>query len=1102
MNARITATASAAGAVNGAVNGTGNGAGNGTGNGAGNGAGTQKSRPGRPRSLVSAAALLASAGASACSSPPPPQPQVAVTPPPVVHVAEAPPLPPARWVDSSGATLKGPTLAGGTLVLLGGRRALVAKDGSTKVETAPAPEGLLGIIEVPNARGERRLIGHGPHTIYRFDDPLGAPVALARSDVLIDHIGAGPGLVAVWDFQSFAPRFIDVETGQPKTLPNLPLLPIRAVAFKNANEGAGAFEGAGLAITTDGGASWRLAADTSQGRDALRITGLRLAGDAVRAFVYANGPDAPIDLGQARLSALIEPAEPSDEFPLLRWIRVTERDPLDAAAAAGVEAPGGGALIASHGLVARVDTKSGALLDLNEFSKGYGLGACEVARAGGAAWLGCILSEDGDGGGLVDPFALLRVPLSGSKLAPEPPAIRVSAEVAVRSSPSGGVMLFGPCSPNDDGNVCVRQPSGSWTTIHIPHDLVQHGAGPLADGRVALVRGLEEGDVPEGEGEMAAGAPPGRGEGEPGHSGASPMIVTFDKNGTERRLATLSFDGGSDARLAAISPIEEDEDHTLRFVLSDGDGGVFSVVQPAGREGVAPQRLPRVTHARIHAGRGVAVGGDAKVIASSDGGSTWSDLALPERTRRALADTDAGYFDEPGTLMVSEVGAKLDTQLRIGWGPSEPPPEPKVPDPAASLGARPLPPLGPEKVLTCSSAQGAGQGSPPLTGASEITNLFYKGKPPKSEKGRRVSLSVAPSGRAGMLDTIAVLEEQGSDKQGELPKTWSIRWMDPAEVGAKPRSWSGPAPKGTPWGTSLRLAATSGGRALFSLRAGGKYILLRVKPAGGVEVAEVDYERLPSGDVMFGTDAGEPIVWSHDTSVVAWRSGEEPRIIANLGGRGSRSIGQPTKDGVPVLLSFNDMALVSTLPIPALAKAAKAAKGPKPAKPAPDAKVSPSPPLPISLDTWATVPNVVRREASRLPVCAGKGPAKSSRFVFSARQLSLRVDGATPGAPDALYDVRVAPGEACVAGVSALFLATRRPTIPPPTLSGSVKPAPAKPTPAPPVPTKSATSKPTPAKPATAPPPATFVRVDFAGKRADGGERGLSGTVRKMTCAL
>src|SRR5690349_16675592 len=93
---------------------------------------------------------------ASCSSPPPPPPQITVKPPQVAVAPDAPLLPPARWVDSSGSTQIGPVLPGGTLVLLGGRRALVTKDGATRVETAPAPEGLVEVIEVPDAKGDLR----------------------------------------------------------------------------------------------------------------------------------------------------------------------------------------------------------------------------------------------------------------------------------------------------------------------------------------------------------------------------------------------------------------------------------------------------------------------------------------------------------------------------------------------------------------------------------------------------------------------------------------------------------------------------------------------------------------------------------------------------------------------------------------------------------------------------------------------------------------------------------------------------------------------------------------------------------------------------------
>ena len=59
----------------------------------------------------------------------------------------------------------------------------------------------------------------------------------------------------------------------------------------------------------------------------------------------------------------------ADGAPLLRWIRVTGRDPLEAVASGGVELPGGGALVASHGLLARVDPRAGAIAEIRDIAR-------------------------------------------------------------------------------------------------------------------------------------------------------------------------------------------------------------------------------------------------------------------------------------------------------------------------------------------------------------------------------------------------------------------------------------------------------------------------------------------------------------------------------------------------------------------------------------------------------------------------------------------------------------------------------------------------------------------------------------------------------------
>lgn len=1003
-------------------------------------------------------------------------------------VADTTLTPPARWVDSSGGTLIGPKLAEGTLVLLGGRRAILTKDGALRVETTPAPAGLHEIIQVPNAKGELKLVGRSSRGIYRFDDPLGAAVEIARSETLIDHIGSGPGLVAVWDFQSYVPRFIDLDTGKQRPLAGLPALPARAMAFRSAKEGAATFEAAGLAVTTDGGASWRVI-DERGARDALRVTGIRLDQETLKAFVYSNGPSAAVDVAGAKLDAMKDEAIPRDEAPLLKWIRLTERDPLEAAAASGVEASGGAAIIASHGLVARVDTKTGAIGDLREFAKGFGLAPCALSRAGRSAWVACTLSEDESNSDFSDPFGVFRVDTASASLTADHPVLRRSGEAEVRTSPSGGLMLLSACTPDDEGDVCVKQPDGSWNTLSVKADLWRSGVGPLADGRVAFVRGLEEGDEPADDADGAqiekgepADAPPPKDR---------PYIVAVDRSGKERRLTTIATERG-ERTLRAQTGIEEDEDHTLRFVLAD-DEGVYAVVQHPESEGAAPQRIAQAATARIHAGRGLAIG-EGRVLASMDGGSSWAEAPAPARVREALMELNFGALEEPGQLMISEIGAKVDTQLRLGWGQADAVTEARAADPLTTLTRDKAAPATPERTVSCTTS-GAAQVTPVLNGTYEAASLLFKGKPPLTKapivappkgaqgapaaqaKPKNVRTSQSVMGRAGLLDAVAILEELGAEKASDPPKTWAIRWMDPSEMGAKVRTWSGAPPKGAAYGTTLRSAAAYGGRALFSLRSGSKFYVLRVKASGAVDFAVIDGALTPTAEVQFGAEKSDVIAWVHDNSIVVWLPGEEPRVVANIGGRAGRVLGQPSRESVPVMLAFADVAFLSALPIPPMPKAPAGAKGaPPPAPPAPP---------PISLEGWTPVMNIARKDAARIPVCAAK--PKGARFVFLARQLNLKVDGADHSVVDALYEASVTKEDACVSMVSATVNPARRPS------------APAKPD-------TSATKGKPPAKPglpAAAPGgPVAWIRVDLAGKRAEGGDRGLTGAARKLSCSL
>lgn len=997
----------------------------------------------RPARIRFAPALLALLAAACGTKPLPP----IVAPP--LEVPQAPPTPPpaaARWIESGGATIVGPVVGDVTVVLLGGRRATVAKDGAVRMQTAEAPEPIAELVQVPTAQG-LRLVGRGEHGIYRFDDPLGEAKSLAHSDPTITRIGAGPGLVAVWTVRSDLPRFIGADDGEPRTNLRLPEPPLRALAFLDENRGAGVFEAVGLAITSDGGASWKVASDTTPG-EALRASGLRRRGDALRAFAFADGPEGAIDLAAGRLGALSAAVEAQDDAPLLRWVRATGRDPLEAAAAMGVDAPAGGALIAGHGLVARVDPRTGAFSEIAEFARGKWMNPCHMARSGKTAWVACTLSED-RASDLYDPFGVLRVPLGDGPIKLENAEILRNGEVELRVSPSGGAMLLGPCKNDDDGQACVRLPDGKWKSVSSDTDLSERGAGALADGRIAFLRGVFDGDHAADGGDPQA-SPPGPGDDE-GAKNKRLHVAVLDASGKESVYGPINFTM-SRGYVRVQSPIEEEADKSLHLVIEDGEGP-FAVTLSPGRDPATVQKIADAATARIHAGRGIAVG-EGHVLASLDGGGSWNEVPTTPRVLEVLGELGSSY-DDPGTIVVSDVGAKIGSMLRLGWGPPDPGAAPERRRPGGvELDAPRAQPSGPDQVLTCKS-EGPSQAAAPLVGTSQIKALLAS-RPPA--KGTRRETSQWSPGRSGMLETVAILEEQGPDAAGSTPAAWSLRWHDPQELGGRARTANVKPPKDAKWGSTLRFAASAGARAIFAIRTAGKHQLVRVKAGGGTESIEVASELMPSGDVVFGGERGEAIAWVHDTRVVVWLAGETPRAIASISTHPVRALGEPTRDGVPLLLGSNDWSILRVLPIPAMDKQAS----------------KPPPPAPPALDGWTRAP-AVRRDLGALPACTAK--AKGARFSLARSSMHATIDGIAESGYPSIYEVRVSGAEACVASITATLTPERRGASAPPAGNKPKGPAPAG--------------------------PAAFVRADVASKRAEGGDRGVPpAAVRRMSCSL
>jgi hypothetical protein len=303
-----------------------------------------------------------------------------------------------------------------------------------------------------------------------------------------------------------------------------------------------------------------------------------------------------------------------------------------------------------------------------------------------------------------------------------------------------------------------------------------------------------------------------------------------------------------------------------------------------------------------------------------------------------------------------------------------------------------------------------------------------------------------------MLETIALLDEEGPEPRGSTPSRWTFRWHDPAELGGKVRSATLPAPAGATFGSSLRFAAASGGRAVFAVRSGGKLRLVRVQPsrraeAFAAEVVEVASDLVPMSDVAFGEGNREVVAWARDAQVIVWLPGERPRPIARFGTHATKFLGAPTPSGVPILVGSSDWLLQRTLPIPP--------RGPSDS-------VDPAP-LPPSLEGWTRVAPLPRR-LTALRACGPK--AAGVRFTLARPLLRAEIDGVSEVGSQALYELRALGGEACVTRIAATLAPERRSASP---AGGS----------------------------------AAFVRVDLADKRAEGGERGLPpAAVRRLSCAL
>jgi hypothetical protein len=819
----------------------------------------------RPRLLVALALL------GACAAPPAAPPAAPAAPAPTPAAADMPLDEKPRWITSGGATIIGPELPGGTLVLLGGRRALLHRDGTLEPEKTPSPEPLFGVVLVATSAGDR-LVAHSKTSLYRLDEPLGAPTLLAtgRGMDSIERIAAGPGFVAVWQLDpTVPPVMLDPTTGDQRGFDGWPSVRVADMAFRTPREGAVFFEALGLAVTSDGGQTFH--SPTGEQPDHVAHV-KRLARRGDRVFALHDGYAGAIDLTKRRMAPLLGEGPPV--APMLRWIAKTGLDPLRLAVDRGARgSPRDTAFVAASGLLARVRLDSGAVTDVVDLPerpmtdqermiatmmRSVDAPPCTVVRRIGRGFVLC---------GGQRPFAFaLAGPLSLESPEKLGSADLWIAPIPIHRSPSGGVGFVGGCSSaNRSSDSCTMTRSGKFEPQPRGAGLLdEHSTGVLADGRVVH---LDDSSL-----------------GEPG----KPQFVIFARDGKENRLPPITLPG--DLRVVVLG-VEEAPDGALRALLQS-HGTVLGVRQTIDGHAAKVASVDGYT-AVFRDGRAVVSG--SYLRASEDGGMTWVEIQGP--LDHALSKID---------VEVSEIGLRIADHLRIGWG-GDAPYRRRADLPTTPLIAWKERKIGPDRKLVCKTQGDAGP-APPFEDEAAM-RAFLEQKSGKPPNGGRHERSYHRHGYPVLLDASA------STAAAASPERWTLWWIDPRDPSGRVRRSSLAAPSGARWDAVVREVASAGDRVVLQIGPDPGGHVVDIPARGPARVAALPGVNVY--DIVIGAGERGAVAWQADGAFL-WKLGDTPRKIARWGAEISSArvrLAAPGADSVPVLLSGEGWASTRTLPV-------------------------------------------------------------------------------------------------------------------------------------------------------------------------------------------
>jgi len=339
--------------------------------------------------------------------------------------------------------------------------------------------------------------------------------------------------------------------------------------------------------------------------------------------------------------------------------------------------------------------------------------------------------------------------------------------------------------------------------------------------------------------------------------------------------------------------------------------------------------------------------------------------------------------------------------------------------------------------------------APPLWDQTALVALFDRARGPLRAAGKSQDWTLRWTG----YGHLARMSAFADDPQATSPTRWILQFFDPREKNGKVHTWEGAAPAGVPFfGFGVEGTYRVGKGMLFSVaHHASKYYdepslttwdVALVPEKGAVRWTRLTQRKLRKGDhdsldITPGEDESDPVLLRNRSGLYIWEANGTVRVLPALG---NMILGRGRGKTVPVLLHGHDWAATREVSL---------------------GTASGSSFLPF--DGWRSLPFPSKNALANLKGCGPNDAGTVFPSIYMNGNLTVVFDGQEPSVPwtNTRYDVRVADGVPCIAGVELQDRRTQGPG-----------------------------------------PPFGFVMADIAGKSGHAIERKRGGKVRRIECVL